>query len=170
MNTYMNCDSLEVKTSTVDTAGENIIKIETNIDNMNPEFYGDLLENILTMGAKDTWLTPIIMKKGRPAVMLSILCADTLLQEMARYVFTNTTSIGIRYTPFDRIICDRFFKKIEINDTIVHKKIATYEDVIVNESYEYEDLRKLASKNNCSIKKAESLVRKFESCFHEDLK
>lgn len=135
------------------------IQIETNIDNMNPEYYSDLLEGLLALGANDAWLAPIIMKKGRPAITLSVLCTKQLLTEVARFIFTHTTSIGIRYTVYDRITCERWFTTIQVDDCIVHKKTASFEEKIVNESYEFDDLKALAEQKGCSVKQAEYLVR-----------
>ena len=74
-----------------------LIQIEANIDNMNPELYGALLDTLLKNGANDAWLTPIVMKKGRPAVMLSVLVKAVELKNMSRLIFENTTTIGFRY-------------------------------------------------------------------------
>lgn len=126
-------------------ADKNLIQIETNIDNMNPELYTAVLENLLTMGVNDAWLTPIIMKKGRPAILLSILCDNALLEEVEAFLFTQTTTIGFRYFPVERSICERTFQVVEYRGFPIHVKRAFYKGECVNTTLEYEDVAAAAS-------------------------
>lgn len=122
-----------------------MIQIETNIDNMNPELYTPLLENLLAMGVNDAWLTPIIMKKGRPAMLLAILCAEEMLGRVEEFLFTETTTIGFRYFPVQRSVCERTFDVVDYEGHPIHVKRAFYKGQCVNTSLEYEDLAQAAA-------------------------
>lgn len=139
---------------------ENLIKIEANIDNMNPEHYGGLLERLIDTGAKDAWLTPIIMKKGRPAVLLSVLCSSKALELMAELIFRETTTIGIRYAPWDRIICERHMETVTCPDlnASVQMKVAEYGGKVVNRSLEYEEIAAIAAQKGISWKDVEKKI------------
>lgn len=117
-------------------------KVECNIDDMNPELYSYLLDELLALGAKDAWLTPIIMKKGRPAICLTVLVVDGDLDIVKEYVFHHTTSIGLRYYPVEREVCERSFSEINYMGHIIHIKTALYKEQVVNISLEYEDVKK----------------------------
>lgn len=135
-----------------------LIQIEANIDNMNPELYSSVLTTLLDSGANDAWLTPIIMKKGRPAIMLSVLATKDRLPTMSRLILENTTTIGLRYFDVDRIICERKFEEIYYKNQLIHVKKAFHEGKLVNISLEYEDLTKAALELNMPIKILEKEV------------
>lgn len=119
-----------------------LLKLEANIDNMNPEWYGSLLDKLLKAGANDAWLTPIIMKKGRPAIMLSVLAKPALRAAMERLIFENTTTIGLRYTSYERAVCDRGFRTVNVEGQMIRVKEAYFEGKLVNYALEYEDLQR----------------------------
>ena len=131
---------------------------------------GALIPRIMNAQARanDAWLTPIIMKKGRPGILLSVLCAETLLDMMRELIFKHTTTIGIRYTKMDRLICDRTFKIVYYKGLQVHIKQSRYQGNLVNESIEFDDIHrisevtgesyKLISQRIWSIVKAEKLT------------
>jgi uncharacterized protein (TIGR00299 family) protein len=83
----------------LDTAAERIdelVMLTTNIDDMNPEWLPPLIDRLLAAGARDAWLTPILMKKGRPAHSLSVLCEPDIAAQLRRIVYIDSTSLGIR--------------------------------------------------------------------------
>lgn len=122
-----------------------MIQIEANIDNMNPELYTPLLENLLALGVNDAWFTPIIMKKGRPAILLAILCSEERLKQVEEFLFTETTTIGFRYFQVQRSICERKFDMVDYEGHTIHVKRAFYEGRCVNTSLEYEDVARVAA-------------------------
>lgn len=127
--------------------------LETNIDDMNPQIFGYLFERLLVAGARDVWVTPIIMKKGRPAHMLSVLTADAEREACAAIIFRETTSIGIRVRRIDeRLEADRHIAKVETRYGIVACKVSAYGGHIVNVAPEYEDCRRLAEAQQVPLK------------------
>ncbi len=75
---------------------DELIAVETNIDDMNPQVYPYLIEKLLASGAHDAYLVPIIMKKGRPGILLSVLASKSKLDDLASIIYTQTSTIGLR--------------------------------------------------------------------------
>ena len=86
---------------------EHLILLETNIDDMTPEIYGFILEKLLSNGAKDAYLTPVIMKKGRPGIQLSALSEPHLAARISSIMIRETTTLGVRRTQVDRLAVSR---------------------------------------------------------------
>jgi uncharacterized protein (TIGR00299 family) protein len=76
--------------------GDDVVVIETNIDDMSPQHYELAMERLFAAGARDVWLTPIVMKKGRPAITLSAIAAPADEDAVVRAMLTQTTTIGVR--------------------------------------------------------------------------
>lgn len=129
-----------------------LLVAECNIDDMSGELYPYVCNKLLSAGALDVWITPIIMKKGRPAHMLSILFSEGGLEKIATTVLQETSSLGLRYYPVKRKIASRSFIHTELTDGSVAVKIAAYNGKIVNIAPEYEDCRKLADKTGKPLK------------------
>ncbi|MEM1513524.1 MAG: nickel pincer cofactor biosynthesis protein LarC [Candidatus Thermoplasmatota archaeon] len=131
---------------------EGIYMIETNIDNMNPEFFPYLIEKIIKSGAKDAFILPAIMKKGRIGGLLKVLATDDKIEEIKKIIFEETTTLGIRYYKVKRDILEREIRKIETKYGEVNVKIGYYNGKIVSISPEYEDCRKIAEKRKIPLK------------------
>lgn len=130
--------------------------LETNIDDMNPQIYGYLYDKLLEAGARDVWVTPILMKKGRPAHMLSVLVAKSEKETCANIIFRETTSIGIRVRPVEeRIEADRHMAQVETRFGKVSCKVSAYGGHIVNVAPEYEDCRRLALEQQVPLKQVQ---------------
>ena len=84
-----------------------MILLETNIDDMTGEMLGYVLEKLLAGGAADAWLTPVQMKKGRPGVVLSVICAEVQEEPLARLLLRETTTLGVRVRPVHRWEAER---------------------------------------------------------------
>ena len=130
-----------------------IVKLETNIDDMNPQIYGWLYEKLFSAGALDVWTTSIFMKKNRPAQMLSVLVESKNQAECTKIIFEETTSIGLRVINVDnRIEAVRKIAKVETSYGEVQCKVSAYDGKIVSITPEYEDCRRIAEKNNIPLK------------------
>ena len=130
-----------------------LVKLETNIDDMNPQIYGWLYERLFNAGALDVWTTPIFMKKNRPAQMLSVL-VDTEHRELCiKIIFEETTTIGLRVIDVARRVeAVRKIAKVETSFGEVQCKVSAYDGKIVSITPEYEDCRRLAEKNSVPLK------------------
>ncbi len=135
-----------------------MLVIEANIDDLNPQIYEYVMEKLLALGARDVWMTPIIMKKSRPATMLSVLAEGTLLESIAACLFAETSTIGIRHYPVQRQIAGRVTKRITTPWGEASVKVSSYQNKICNIAPEFEDCRKLAEKHNIPLKQIQQQV------------
>ena len=133
-------------------SSESVAVMETNIDDMSPELYDFIFEKALNGGALDISLTNIQMKKNRPGVQLQIICPVSAATSLAGMIFRETTSIGLRWRIENRMVADRKIHEVTTRFGVLRVKIAFWNGQIVNIAPEYEDCRRLAVKNNVSIK------------------
>jgi uncharacterized protein (TIGR00299 family) protein len=134
-------------------SNEKIFVIETNIDDENPQILGHFLEKALKIGALDAFFTPIYMKKNRPAIKLTLLAEVAKMDALIRAVFQETSSIGIRYFPVHRRVLERKIHKVSVLGELIPIKTAYLEGEEVNIQPEFNICKKVAQKNNRSIKK-----------------
>ena len=130
-----------------------LVKLETNIDDMNPQIYGWLYEKLFAAGALDVWTTNILMKKNRPAQMLSVLVDSDRQADCIKIIFEETTTIGIRIIEISRRVeAVRKMAKVLTTWGEVQCKVSAYDGKIVSITPEYEDCKRLAEKNNVPFK------------------
>ena len=138
---------------------ELLVLLETNIDDVNPQIYDYVSNRLLQEGALDVWLTPIQMKKNRPAVTLSILCRLTDEKELSGILFEEGLTLGIRRQPIDRASLPREIKIVKTKFGGIRVKIARYEEKIVRCVPEYEDCKKIAAEQSIPIQKVMNMVK-----------
>jgi len=126
--------------------------IETNVDDMDPRLWPSVIAALLEAGASDAWLTPILMKKGRPAHTLCALVASARAEAVRVAIFTHTTSIGLREIPLGKTALDREMLSVEVDGHEVHVKLARHHGVLMNAQPEYEDLAAVARATGRPIK------------------
>jgi uncharacterized protein (TIGR00299 family) protein len=120
------------------------VVIETNVDDLNPEIYPFIVERLLEAGAQDAWLQPIVMKKGRPAVTVKVLCAEADQEAMRRILFRETGTLGVRISSVAKNTLDRDWMKVETSHGTVSVKLAYLEGRVVNVAPEFEDCARIA--------------------------
>jgi len=128
------------------------IVIETNIDDMNPQVYDHIIGKLMQRGAQDVYLTPIIMKKGRPAVLLSVLTDRSKTDAMLDTIFRETTSIGVRIQEVSR---KKLSREVQNVDTVYGKiriKISKRGDEILTVTPEFDDCRRIAEEKKVPLK------------------
>ena len=128
------------------------VLIETNIDDMNPEFYDYIMEKLFLQGALDVFLTPIQMKKNRPAHMLSVIVYEQNLKETLEVLFSESTTLGVRIRETKRL---RLAQKNFITETKYGKirvKVGIFKGKIKNIAPEYEDCKKMAKQHQVPVK------------------
>lgn len=131
---------------------ETLWQIEANIDDMNPQCMEYVFNRLQDLGVNDVWTVPIMMKKCRMASMLYVLCRQELMQDAIAIVFAETTSIGVRYFPVQRTICERTIQVVHIQGQDIRCKISSYGGAVTNISAEYEDCRRAAVKTGIPLK------------------
>lgn len=131
---------------------EAVVLLETNLDDMNPEFYDHVMEALFAAGALDVFLQPTQAKKNRPGVLLSVLCPPHSADQLSSTLFVETTTLGIRQQSMKRVCLNRETVTIETPVGEVRIKVAKLGDKIVNLSPEYEDCRQLAFETKKPLK------------------
>ncbi|MBE6087879.1 MAG: nickel pincer cofactor biosynthesis protein LarC [Clostridium beijerinckii] len=142
--------------------------LETNIDDMNPEFYGYIEEKLFDAGALDVFKTSIFMKKGRPGIKLSVLISEKIEKDILDIVFEETTSIGVRKYKVEKIMLNREFSKVETQYGEVTIKKSYYKGNLVKYKPEYEECKKIAKENNITMEKVYREVYKQTSNIYNE--
>jgi len=127
-----------------DCSVETVMELEANIDDMNPEFFDYIFDQLLKNGALDVFLVPAQMKKNRPAAILKVLCAERDLHTMAGLLFTETSTIGVRVNRWQRFCLRREIIRVQTEFGEVRVKQAMLDGKIVNQAPEYEDCKEIA--------------------------
>lgn len=118
--------------------------LETNLDDMSPELIPYAIERLLGAGAQDAWTSPIIMKKERPAVTLSVLCGAPELDAVLDVLYAETTTLGVRIRSTGKHELEREWTTVEVEGYEVRVKIGKHKGEVVNVAPEYEDAVKVA--------------------------
>ncbi|MBZ4656034.1 MAG: hypothetical protein JG759_582 [Thermoanaerobacter sp.] len=125
--------------------------LETNIDDMNPEFYQYLFELLFKNGALDVFLTPIIMKKQRPGTLLTVICEKENADKLKEIIFRETSTFGIRYYEALRYKLDRDFLVVDTPYGRIRVKKGYLNGKLIKAYPEYEDVKAIAEKTGNSI-------------------
>lgn len=126
--------------------------VETNIDDMNPQFYDTVMERLFSAGALDVYMTAIQMKKNRPATLLSVICDPADVPKMTDVIFDETTSIGVRVSRASRSCLDREIVEVETDYGRIRVKLAKRAGKIDNVQPEYDDCKAAALKHSVAVK------------------
>ncbi|MFC4785749.1 nickel pincer cofactor biosynthesis protein LarC [Nocardioides sp. MAHUQ-72] len=119
--------------------------VETNVDDLDPRVWPAVIAALLEAGASDAWLTPILMKKGRPAHTLSVLVAADRAAAVRAEIFRQTSTIGLREQPLGKHALDREMVSVDIDGQTVAVKLARHDGVLVNAQPEYDDVARAAA-------------------------
>jgi uncharacterized protein (TIGR00299 family) protein len=126
--------------------------IETNIDDMNPQWYEHVSARLFEAGALDVFLTSIQMKRGRPATQLSVLVADDLVPEMLDVLFAETTTIGVRAQPVQRWKLTREIVSVETDYGPIAVKVSRRGETVLNVTPEHRDCQRVATERGVPLK------------------
>jgi hypothetical protein len=135
------------------TEHDDVVVLEATIDDSSPQIYEHAITRLLDAGAKDVFLVPTVMKKSRPAVMLRVLAAPADRDRLAAIVFAETSTIGLRWTTWHRLVLPREEATVETPWGLVRVKIALAPDGTRNVAPEYEDCRRIAVERNVALKR-----------------
>jgi uncharacterized protein (TIGR00299 family) protein len=128
-----------------------VVEIDTNIDDMTGEQLGFVMEQLLEAGALDVYFTDIQMKKNRPGVKLSVLSAMDKQQEITKLLLTHTSTFGVRYKQMERAILDRDFVEVQLKHGTVRCKVGKLDGKIIKVIPEYEDCKRIAKEQALPI-------------------
>ena len=139
-------------------SNDNLLLLETNIDDLSPQVLGFVLERAFELGALDFWMTPIQMKKNRPATMVSVLCDFEKKEVLSELLFTETTTLGIRVREIERNCLARETVNVKTEFGAIDVKIARYNGKIANAKPEYEQIRRASLKSKIPLHEVERKV------------
>lgn len=105
-----------------------VIKIESNVDDCSGEILGALIDDLMEMGVRDAFFTPVFMKKNRPAYMLTVICDECHISNVEELIFTETTTIGVRKEIVERTILERKIVSVKTDYGVVKVKVCTAPD------------------------------------------
>jgi len=133
---------------------ETVVQVETTVDDMSPQLYDPLMERLFSAGALDVYLTPVIMKKSRPGVVLVALCPPALAPALARILFEESTTIGVRWTAYQRARLPREMVTLPTSLGTVTFKVARLDGQVITVTPEFDEIRRLARDKGLSVREA----------------
>jgi uncharacterized protein (TIGR00299 family) protein len=146
---------------------EKVMVVETNIDDMNPQLYDYVMESLLNMEALEVFLTPILMKKNRPATLITVICSAENLHSVINFLIRETTTLGLRWREEERSCTDREILTLQTRYGKIRFKLAKWEGRVANFSPEYDDCKRLALTHRVSIKEIFDEARRAGMVFRE---
>ncbi|MBU4371732.1 MAG: nickel pincer cofactor biosynthesis protein LarC [Proteobacteria bacterium] len=126
--------------------------IETNIDDLNPQFYETAMERLFAAGALDVFLSPIQMKKNRPGTLLSVICDPAGAESIAAVVLAETSTLGVRMSRWERVCLDRRWEEVVTRFGTIRIKIGERNGNTITASPEYEDCKRAAAAHGVAIR------------------
>jgi uncharacterized protein (TIGR00299 family) protein len=159
---------LIIGTSIGNSGRERVLVVETNIDDMNPQLYDYVMERLFDMKVKEVFFTPILMKKSRPATLLTVICSPSQLSAVTEFFFKETTTLGLRWHEEERARADREIITLDTRYGTIRYKIARWEESVINLSPEYEDCKRIALKRKIPLKDVFEEAKRVAMTFKEN--
>jgi uncharacterized protein (TIGR00299 family) protein len=138
--------------STAKTSVDSIAVLEANLDDLNPQVFGYVMDRLLEEGALDVFAIPLQMKKNRPGTLLTVLCQPEDAEKLSHIIFAETTTLGVRRHDERRQILARRWVDVNTEWGSVRIKIGSMNGTVSNYAPEYEDCRKIASEHQVPLK------------------
>ena len=134
------------------TGDETILKLETTIDDMSPQLYETLIERVFEAGALDVFLQPVIMKRGRPGVVVTALCAPEQVGNLSRALFEESTTIGVRWSEWRRARLDREIVQVATAYGTIPFKVSRMAGRVVTVTPEFADVARIAREKSLPVR------------------
>ncbi len=128
------------------------MQYDANVDDLDPRVWPRVIDQLLDAGAHDAWVTPIIMKKGRPAFTLSAMCSEADADAVRRVIFMETSTIGVRETSLRKFVLPREERDVIVSGEPIGVKTAFLDGQPVNRSVEWDDVAAAANALGLSAK------------------
>jgi uncharacterized protein (TIGR00299 family) protein len=140
------------------TGAGRLMEISANLDDMSPELLPHALEQLLAAGAADAWITPVIMKKGRPGFVLSALAGAADADRVVDVFLRETTTFGVRMHEVEREVLERSWTEVEVEGHPVRVKVGRRGHAIVSAAPEHDDARRVAKATGMPLKQVYELA------------
>jgi uncharacterized protein (DUF111 family) len=137
---------------------ERVVQIECEIDDMNPQLFGPLMDRLAEAGALDVFYSAVQMKKNRPGTLVTAIAPPARREAIAAMLFTHTTTIGVRYQEMRRETLDREIRSVDTPLGAVRFKIATREGRVLNAAPEFDDCARIATERGMAIKDVQAMA------------
>jgi uncharacterized protein (TIGR00299 family) protein len=134
------------------TADETIVQAETTIDDMSPQLYDPLMERLLAAGALDVFLTPVIMKRSRPGVVVTVLCEQARVDDLAAVLFQETSTIGVRWSDWKRRRLPREIVTLATSYGPIAFKVSRLDGRVVTVTPEFSDVVRVAREKGLAVR------------------
>ncbi|MGB7218239.1 MAG: nickel pincer cofactor biosynthesis protein LarC [Vicinamibacterales bacterium] len=144
--------------SAEDARSERVTLVECEIDDMNPQLFGVVMDRLYAAGALEVFYVPVQMKKNRPGTLLTVLVAPERRPQIADVIFQETTTIGLRYSEVSRECLDREMVTVDTTLGAVRFKISSRDGRVMNAVPEFEDCTRLAATHNLPVKEVQMLA------------
>jgi uncharacterized protein (TIGR00299 family) protein len=132
---------------------EALVVLEANVDDLDPRVWPEVLASLMASGAADAWLTPILMKKGRPAHTLSVLCRPDDRQRLRDVVLASTSTFGVREYPLSRVALQRDWRTVTVHGHPARVKVSLAADGTVRHATpEFEDAAAVARETGVPVR------------------
>jgi uncharacterized protein (TIGR00299 family) protein len=138
--------------------GRRVVEILCEIDDMNPQLFGPLMDRLHEAGALDVFYAPVQMKKNRPGILVTVLARPEDRQRLAAILFAETTTIGLRYQEMLRECLDREIVEVETPAGVVRFKVARRDGHVLNAAPEFEDCARIAAARGLPVKDVQALA------------
>jgi pyridinium-3,5-bisthiocarboxylic acid mononucleotide nickel chelatase len=140
------------------SSSERLTMVETNVDDMSPQLIGHCMDLLLEAGALDCFFTPVLMKKNRPATLISVLCRNETREKIVQLLMNETTTLGVRHYEVERTTLPREIVKVDTPFGAIDIKVANSGGVL-KFMPEYDQCREAAIRNNVPLREVEEAAR-----------
>ena len=138
---------------------ETIMQVETTVDDMQPQLWEAVMERLFDSGALDVYLTPVVMKKSRPGTVLTALCTPDKVTELSRVLFEESSTIGVRWTAYQRERLAREMVTITTAYGPIAFKVSRLEGRVVTATPEFDEVRQIARAKGLPVREVLDLAR-----------
>lgn len=138
---------------------DHMLLVQANLDDMNPEWMTYLMDKLFDAGANDVYVVPIIMKRGRPGMMLNVLVNEKRLSQMEEIIFSESTTLGIRYLHASCHRLAREFERVETSWGPLTVKVGYHDGKLVQYAPEFKECEQVAREHNVPLKMVYEEVR-----------
>ena len=133
---------------------ETILQLETTVDDMSPQLCEPLMERLFEVGALDVYLTPVLMKKSRPGVVVTALCGPSAIRALTRACFLESTTIGVRWTTYQRQRLPRELVTLATSLGALTYKVSRLDGRVVTVTPEFDEVRRVAREKGLTVRDA----------------
>jgi uncharacterized protein (TIGR00299 family) protein len=151
---------LVVGESAASPSSMRVCVVECEIDDMNPQIFGVLMDHLYAVGALDVFYAPVQMKKNRPGTLVTIVAKPSDRDAVTEVMFRESTTIGLRYSEMDRECLERESVEVSTPIGLVRFKVASRNGRVLNAQPEFDDVSRLAADNGMPVKEAQAIVTK----------